>query len=58
MRRKDHCVVAPLCTHYIDDLLPHAPLALCSYWGQGQEFHNWDTVLKINAKYASLSSIS
>ena len=27
-----------LCTHYIDDLLPHAPLPLCSYWGHGQEF--------------------
>jgi hypothetical protein len=31
---------AALCTHYIDDLLPHAPLPLCSYWGHGQEFHH------------------
>ena len=23
----------------IDDLLPHAPLELCSYWGCGQIFH-------------------
>jgi hypothetical protein len=30
---------AALCTHYIDDLLPHVPLPLCSYWGYGQEFH-------------------
>jgi hypothetical protein len=29
-----------LCTHYIDDLSPHAPLPLCSYWRHGQEFHN------------------
>ena len=33
-----------ICTHYmyIDDLLPYAPLPLCSYnlyWGDGQEFH-------------------
>jgi hypothetical protein len=27
------------CAHYIDDLLPHAPLVPCSYWGYGQEFH-------------------
>jgi hypothetical protein len=25
-----------LCTHYIDDLLSHAPLPLCNYWGYGQ----------------------
>ena len=24
---------------YIDDLLPHAPLELCSYWGCGQVIH-------------------
>jgi hypothetical protein len=29
-----------LCTHYIDDLLPHAPLPLCSYWEYGQEFQH------------------
>ena len=33
--RRQH---AALCTHYIDDLLPHAPLPLCSYWGHGQVF--------------------
>ena len=27
-----------LCTHCIDDLLPHAQLQLCSYWGYGQCF--------------------
>jgi hypothetical protein len=27
------------CAHYFDDLLPHAPLVPCSYWGYGQEFH-------------------
>ena len=27
-----------LCTHYIDDLLPYAPLELCSYWVCGQVF--------------------
>jgi hypothetical protein len=31
---------AALCTYYNDDLLPHTPLPLCSYWGHGQEFHN------------------
>jgi hypothetical protein len=25
--------------HYIDGLLPHAKLPLCSYWGYGKEFH-------------------
>ena len=25
--------------HYIDDLLSHAPLEVCSYWGCGQVFH-------------------
>ena len=25
--------------YYIDDLLPYAPLELCSYWGCGQVFH-------------------
>ena len=29
-----------LCTHYIDDLLPHEPLELCSHWGCGQVFHS------------------
>jgi hypothetical protein len=28
-----------LCTHYIDDHLPYAPIELCSYWGCGQVFH-------------------
>ena len=36
---------------YIDDLLPHAPLELCSYWGCGQVFHiaqkfNFDNIWK------------
>jgi hypothetical protein len=32
---------AALCMYYniIDDLLLHAPLPLCSYWGYGQEFY-------------------
>ena len=28
-----------LVAHYIDDLVPYAPLELCSYWGCGQVFH-------------------
>ncbi len=28
------------CAHYMDDLLPHAPLVPCSYWGYGQDFIN------------------
>ena len=36
----DHTVACRLCTHYIDDLVPYAPLELCSYWGCGQVFHN------------------
>ncbi len=27
------------CAHYIDDLLPHVSLQLCSYWGYDQVFH-------------------
>jgi hypothetical protein len=36
-----------LCTHYIDDLLPYAPLELCSYWGCGQVFHLYMYTIKI-----------
>ena len=36
MRLRHRC---RLCTHYIDNLLPHAPLQLCSYWGYGQMFY-------------------
>ena len=32
-------VACRLCTHYIDDLLPYAPLELCSYRGCGQVLH-------------------
>ena len=31
-------VACRLCTHYIDDLVSHAPLELCSYWRYGQVF--------------------
>ena len=30
---------------YIDDLLPHAPLELCSYWGCGEVFHYKKTTI-------------
>ena len=33
---------------YIDDLLPHAPLELCSYWGCGQVFHIITSRVPIN----------
>ena len=36
-------VACRLCTHYIDDLVPYAPLELCSYWGCGQVFHYNDS---------------
>ena len=35
------------CTHDIDDLLPHAPLQLCSYWGLS--VHN-NTFSALNSK--------
>ena len=28
---------------YVDDLLPHAPLEQCSYWGFGQVFHTYSS---------------
>jgi hypothetical protein len=36
--------------HYIDDLLPHAPLPLCSYWGHGQVSYNIITVHSLSLK--------
>jgi hypothetical protein len=33
----DACTTG-VCTHYVDDLLPHASLQVCSYWGYGQVF--------------------
>ena len=33
------CDWGPGINVYIDDLLPHATLELCSYWGCGQVFH-------------------
>jgi hypothetical protein len=35
--------------HCIDDLLPHAPLPLCSYWGYGQEFIIIKNILDISS---------
>ena len=34
--------------YYTDDLLPHAPLKLSSYWGCGQVFiHNVNNAIKV-----------
>ena len=44
MRHQHQC---RLCTHYIDDVLPRAPLQLCSCWGYGQIFHNKVLLIKI-----------
>ena len=46
---------------YIDDLLPHAPLELCSYWGCGQIFHIAKniTITKINGSlFSTVDSLS
>ena len=40
-----------MCTHYIDDLLPYAPLELGSYWGGSQMFY------KLTKEANSVSSI-
>jgi hypothetical protein len=49
LRRRHGC---RLCTHYIDDLVPHPPLQVCSYWGYGQEvFHIITRVLHVVCPY-------
>ena len=42
---------------YIDDLLPHAPLELCSYWGCGQVFHYTETYT-VNREYFDVKIFS